>query len=344
MEIAKTIIVGGNFGFGLDTKKESSIVRKSSTFIDCDVINGGTFEDLKNVNLSGYKLVIWMPNIDNGYNKVYPKKDIGSILIVSKVLREDRTEFDAITRIFKMHGNAVIAIDTSGSLHSFKLLDALGNVWVDTPNLETLCEGIITFMEWSSESIRKRCKKVDIVDFSEYTEFMRLYKQVADKFESTNGRFFGNTSTRCMKMFPTMKIDETYMIVSRRNVDKKRITTDDLVLTTFGKNGDVEYFGDNKPSVDTPIQLALYSSFPGINYMIHGHSYIEDAPFTEDYYPCGDMRELAEIEKTIEGSGNDSIINLKNHGFLIFASSLENLRLLINTIEFVERKVGFETV
>ena len=78
--------------------------------------------------------------------------------------------------------------------------------------------------------------------------------------------------------------------------------------------------------------------------MIHGHSYIEDAPFTEDYYPCGDMRELAEIEKTIEGSGNDSIINLKNHGFLIFASSLENLRLLINTIEFVERKVGFETV
>ena len=198
-----------------------------------------------------------MPNIDNGYNKVYPKKDIGSILIVSKVLREDRTEFDAITRIFKMHGNAVIAIDTSGSLHSFKLLDALGNVWVDTPNLETLCEGIITFMEWSSESIRKRCKKVDIVDFSEYTEFMRLNKQVADKFESTNGRFFGNTSTRCMKMFPTMKIDETYMIVSRRNVDKKRITTDDLVLTTFGKNGDVEYFGDNKPSVDTPIQLAL---------------------------------------------------------------------------------------
>ncbi len=345
----KKIVVGGNFG---ETPKESSIIKSIANEFDCDCINGGSFEDIKNVDLSGYKLIIWAPNIENSFEKIYPKKDIGSILICSKVLRENRTEIDAISRIFQMHGNAVIAINSNNKPFTFKLLDALGNVWIDTMSIETLCETIDEFVEWTSSSVRKRCTQVkDLehefgdIDFSQYEEFIELNKQVADKFEENKGRYFGNTSTRCMKMFPTTKTDSTHMIVSRRNSSKKRLTTDDLVLTRFSDDGSIEYYGDNKPSVDTPIQLSLYKMFPEINYMIHGHSYIQGGEFTEHYFPCGDMREVEPCAELIsENDKNYGVINLKNHGFLIYTDSIENLKNIVNKMEFSERKIGFEKV
>lgn len=59
------------------------------------------------------------------------------------------------------------------------------------------------------------------------------------------GRYFGNCSTRCEKMFPSDRHGKKYL-VSKRNVDKSRITIDDLVLVNL--NGDiVEYNGVNKP-------------------------------------------------------------------------------------------------
>ena len=53
-----------------------------------------------------------MPNIDNEEEKQYPIKKKGSVLICSKVMREGYKPIDAISRIFKMQGNAVIAIYT----------------------------------------------------------------------------------------------------------------------------------------------------------------------------------------------------------------------------------------
>lgn len=351
----KTIVVGGNFG---ETPKESSIVKEIGRWLACDVVNGGTFEDIKDLSLKTYDLIIWMPNIDNSFEKVYPKKDIGAILICSKVSRGPDGELDAIARIFKMHGNSVILIESGVKPFIFKLIDALGNVWVDTSSIDNLMEGIEDFVGWTSWVERKRCVNVglDEFDFSEHKEFVEVNKQLADKFEITNTRFFGNSSTRCTRLFPTMRKDQTHMIVSRRNVDKKRITTDDLVLTTFDMldeiegevsyygNWNVGYYGANKPSVDTPIQLRLYDLNPGINYMIHGHTYVKGAPYTESYYPCGDMRELSEIMDVLKNSEDDCVINLKNHGFLMIATTLEKLKEMADNLEFEERNVGFEKV
>lgn len=343
----KTIIIGGDFG---STPKESSIIKKLSNILYCDCINGGTIEDIKNIDLSGYKLIIWAANIDNSIEKIYPKKDVGSILIVTKVLREDRTEVDAITRIFTMHANAVIAIKSNQHPFIFKLMDALGNVWCDTTDMSILADSITNIYKWTNSSIRKRCVNVGDgdFDFSEYQEFIDINKKVADIFEENKGRYFGNTSTRCMKMFPTNRVDSTHMIVSRRDVSKKRLTTEDLVMTTSGRINSnpyelkIEYYGKNKPSVDTPIQLALYEKFPNINYMIHGHSYIKKALYTDKYYPCGDMREVDSVSKYMIFTYG--VVNLRNHGFLIYADTIDNLKNIVNKISFVERKVGFEKV
>ena len=103
----------------------------------------------------------------------------------------------------------------------------------------------------------------------------------------------------------------------------------------FIENG--TYYGSNKPSVDTPVQLELYKQCPQINYFIHGHSYIPGWPETEIYYPCGDLREVNGIVRLIKDR-TSGIINLKDHGFLIYASDFAELWNLVEIIKFSRKE------
>jgi hypothetical protein len=100
----QTLIVGGNFG---DEPKSSSVVTKIANQLEItEVINGGTLDSLPHeMNMD---LILWMPNITNESPKQYPKKGNGNVLICSKVMRDGYTVIDAVSRIFKMRGNAVI--------------------------------------------------------------------------------------------------------------------------------------------------------------------------------------------------------------------------------------------
>lgn len=335
----KTLIVGGDFK---EVPKSSSIINKlSSNFKDVTVINGGYPDNINTINLKNSDLIIWAPNIDNEIEKNYPRKETGSVLICSKVIHSDRTEIDAITRIFKMNGNAVIAI-YPGEIYSFKLIDALGNLWYSGSNIEELSNIIIKLYNWTKESIRQPTKQENIEIFSNpnLEKLVFLNKIVADKFEISCGRFFGNTSTRCMKMFPSERCGN-YILVSKRNVDKKRLSTDDFVNIYFD-NETIFYSGENKPSVDTPIQANLYKEHPHINYMIHGHSYLKGYPFSKNYFPCGDLREFHEVNKYIKSKSGG--INLINHGFLIYSDTIEELERIIMNMEFIERNISEEIV
>jgi len=333
----KTIIIGGDFK---ETPKASSVITKlSNNFYKPNIINGGTTEDIASIDISGNDLIIWAPNIDNELEKHYPKKDTGSVLICSKVIHSDRTELDAITRIFKMNGNAVVAI-SPGEKFNFKLIDALGNVWYNGDNINELSASIKNIYIWTKSSTRQKTKNRDFEESinSNLEKLVELNKIVADKFELSCGRFFGNSSTRCMKMFPSER-EGDYILVSKRNVDKKRLTTDDFVNVWFDGET-VFYKGNNKPSVDTPIQVNIYKNNPNINYMIHGHSYIKGFPFTKNYFPCGDLREFYEVNKYI--NSNTGGINLLNHGFLLYSETIEELEQLVSNLEFQERKIGEE--
>jgi hypothetical protein len=99
----RPIIVGGNI-----TKiKKSSIITMLAEDLENDI---EVFNGILPKDISGYDLVLWMPEISNDQPKNYPVKDRGSVLILSKVIYEGRTEADAVSRIFSMHGNAVICI------------------------------------------------------------------------------------------------------------------------------------------------------------------------------------------------------------------------------------------
>jgi hypothetical protein len=177
-----------------------------------------------------------------------------------------------------------------------------------------------------------------------------IVRAVADRVENERGgRYFGNASTRCMAMFPSERADER-VFVSARNVDKQRLAPEDFVRVRLHKevkrdlegrhvlDGTVFYHGERKPSVDTPVQLELYRRFPWMRYMIHGHAFVENAPTTEAYFPCGDLRECpvaGHLIALLAQSGvHAGAINLRNHGFLLYADTPEALMRVVGAAQF----------
>lgn len=330
----KTLIVGGDFGI---TPKKSKIIELiSNNFENKELINGGTLSELPHeINND---LIIWMPNISNEETKQYPIKSIGNVLIVSKVIRDGYTDLDAVSRIFKMNGNAVIAIYKEEKIR-FKLIDSLGNVWYNDNDINGLCSSIKIFYDFTKKSVRCRTNKIekntpelnnDIKEFIEINKSLAIYIQ-----NSCGNRFFGNLSTRCSKLFPTIR--NVGIWVSPRNSNKEFIIPEDMIYCEYTDNV-VYYVGDKKPSVDSPVQLKIYENCEQINYMIHGHAFIKNAKETENYFLCGDMREADDVIHIID-KNDFGAINLTNHGFLLYSNNLENLKKLISTLEFAyERK------
>lgn len=150
----KTLIVGGNFG---KTPRSSGVISKMIKFLPrVDSVNGGQILDLPLKPESN--LILWMPNIDNEEPKHYPVKPVGSVLICSKVMHDSVTRIEAISRIFKMHGNAVICITkkqaSPNPVFDFELIDALGNTWYLGTDLQKLCEAIVRFYDFTMSAVR----------------------------------------------------------------------------------------------------------------------------------------------------------------------------------------------
>jgi len=310
---------------------------------------------------TGYDLIIW----DSG---LPVEKDKGSVLIC---VGNDNIG-ESLSRVFRLKANAVICI-TDGL---YELVDALGNLWCRTSDGVELLNNILRLYKWTKSSIRKETMKSDayipysVDNIPDLNNFCELIRSVSDKVENERGgRYFGNASTRCAKMFPSIRSREDdrktsklfqYILVSKRNIAKDRIQPEDFVVTQYGGRDDSEsssagkilYYGYDKPSVDTPSQIWLYNYFPKINYMIHGHAYISSEflgvnliHITDKYCSCGDLREVEQIKKYIQHEDCDFfIINLTNHGFIIATDTLENMKNIIEdkNTNFIYRNIGKE--
>jgi hypothetical protein len=136
-----------------------------------------------------------------------------------------------------------------------------------------------------------------------------------------------------MAMFPSQRSGQSAW-VSARNVPKPQLSETDFVHVRL-VDGGIRYTGSRKPSVDTPIQLRLYQEFPGVSCMIHGHALVRGAPSTESYVPCGDLREFEGVAKLMRAIGDTGCVNLKAHGFLIFAPSVPLLSGVVGGVKFV---------
>ena len=120
-------------------------------------------------------------------------------------------------------------------------------------------------------------------------------------------------------------------------LNKSDINEKSFVPTYLDENETVKYFGEAKPSVDTPVQLRLYNIFPWANYMLHAHCFTAIDCNTEGFamyktkhpVPCGAIEEVAEICDAIGdveelNCSNPRLvaINLVGHGCILMANNV----------------------
>ena len=340
----KLMIIGGTFDNNpeFDENKISGVVIKLCEYMDehsgfdCEWINGGTLHDLKeDVQYDRYDVLIWMPNISNEEEKILPeikRKNPKLLLISSKrVVEKEYRESDIVGRLLASKSNLGIMITKPDDLYSFKLLDPLGNCFVDTNSIDDLGESIVERVNELQSMSRAPSNKIGGVrEFTVDPEFIEYVKYSANEFTKyvnavNPNRLLGNASTRCMFGFPAERQDNR-ILVTQRNIDKKLIETDGFVEVNTDFNGVVEYYGDKKPSVDTPIQIKLFDYYKNINYMVHGHVYIDGAKTTTNKVPCGFLEEFDEIVELYPSSDEEVVVvNLRGHGCLIMTSTVDQL-------------------
>ena len=299
-----------------------------------------------------------------------------TISVTSKRNDDDKYSFQEILqRMLEQKANLNVIFKKEDNKFRLTLCDPLGNVYYDGFDLvdfssklikrllfltsitrtKTINSGNITPVKFYYDifdDLKNAIKDISesktrilaSLDTEEKKEFLKVVKEYAEILTKTIfnvkeqleiKRFLGNASFRCNKGFPSFR-EGNYIFVSRRNVDKTHISINEFV-PTYLKDNQVYYLGDNKPSVDTPVQLKLYDKLPNIRYMLHSHVYIKDAPTIESTLPCGALEEADEILKYIQTTKeqfniSNLAINLKGHGCLIMSDNVAYFKIIQDKI------------
>ena len=363
----KILFVGGNWDlFG---GRESKIVNEFAKYLpNVTVYNGGDYNILSKILEScvNYDVVIWWANVPNELPKIRNVKDINykTMLVSSKRNVDNKYSFqDLLQRSFALKSNLTIEFSKVGTIYNMRLFDPLGNLWYEGTDIKecsiklldrlnfiksitrestTSSEENIGALAWFFNLFKEEMYKsnqIPIIPIKE--EFLNIVKEYAYKFTEATfqtkdvKRFLGNASFRCPKGFPSFR-DGKYIFVSKRNVNKEYIGIEEFI-PVYLERGKIYYCGENKPSVDTPIQVRLYELLPNINYMIHSHCYIDGAPFSNEAMPCGAIEELDEIAKVLliyydnDYNRDFYVINLIGHGSIMMSKNpiqLANINMI----------------
>jgi hypothetical protein len=298
------------------------------TFKSNKVINGGKFDDLCNINFNDFDTIFWFADVPNDKPKMVREiKRINPTCMLVTAKRNDGDKYsclELVARALQTKSNLIVEFKKNGKLIDGSLFDPLGNCYIRAATLPgALAAAMLGRLNQLRQFTRKPSVRIgDITPFAGVgeeiaDEFMALVEMYATKFHklihADTSRFLGNASFRCECGFPSFR-DEDKIYVTKRNIDKRNIGVNGFVAVEDTPKC-VGYYGENKPSVDTPIQLALYKAYPRINFMIHSHTYIHGAPTTKKIIPCGAMEEGEEIIQMVPDSRcNWFFVNLLGHG------------------------------
>ena len=314
-----------------------------------EVHNGGTLEDLQRVHDGSAKtanILIWLPDVEKGTrNRLVSdlkKNNQKTMLVTDQDNSDGRYERKMlVAKALDQKANLILEViaKPDGQVQT-TILDPLNNIMADKESdvsilahrLATRIEQLISIKRTSSQKVGDAIPcPID----NEVKQFLEVVREHASTFHDlihipNQGRSLGNISFRCERGFPAARASDPNLIyISKRNVDKRYITPDDMVAVRLDSDDPVQYYaqGDMKPSIDGPIQIGLFKQFPKVNYILHSHTYIEGAPFTDNIYPCGAAEELGEITEKFKDAGADKIlINLRGHGSVAMVSNWRELK------------------
>lgn len=324
---------------GLATKIIKELIPYSSYLY---FANGGKYSDLESIlsRAANFDIVFWWANVDNSLPKVRDVKEYAPHVMLVTSKRNDNNKYNFSELINRALGaKANLCVEFSKQLDgkfNMMVFDPLGNTWYNGNNISDCVYYMIDRLAFLKTINRQGC--VQVPGFTEVPNdenFFELIKENAEVFHKLINpapgvtRFLGNSSFRCQRGFPSFRSDKI-IYVSRRNVDKRYIGRDAFV-PTYLENDKLYYQGENKPSVDTPIQTRLYEVLPNIHYMMHAHVYIENEPFTKHMIPCGGLEEVNEVIEAIKehygGLDKDFYsINLIGHGSIVMGSTVDKIK------------------
>ena len=359
------LIVGGTFD--KEGGKPSKLIYnihqeflKEKDFITT-CANGGPVSGLHDLvlpSVAAYDVVLWFANVPNDEDKLRDVKAINpkTLLITSKRNDDNKYTFaELISRALAIKANLTVEFSKQEDKFNMMLFDPLGNVFYDGLEVTELCSKLINRIKQlltftRVPSIQDTENEVPAVP--DEAEFFDFAHSCADIFHNLirpakgTERFLGNMSFRCQNGFPSFRGENGIIYVSRRNVDKSDINAGSFVPTYLDEELNTKYFGEYKPSVDTPVQLRLYKLFPWANYMLHAHCYVDttDIPDTVQYntytpVPCGALEEVGEIWGPYVNKGHLweacynrqprlVAVNLCGHGCILIASDVKILKEL----------------
>ena len=310
------------------------------------VHNGGHFNQLSNIikdDVIDFKVIFWFANVSNDEEKLvkYIKQINPECLLVTS--KRNCGEYDLyaiIAKALALKSNLVLEINSSSQPFKATILDPLANVYLkDESDINLIAINLLkrirelqSFTRIGSEQVEGEAVIPDKQDFFEVIQaHADIFHSIIYNIQTT--RFLGNASFRCVNGFPSFR-NGNYIFVSRRNVEKKNLDVNGFVPVIADRIDKVFYLGENKPSVDTPIQLRLYRFYPNINYMIHSHVYIKGAPITKSIIPCGAIEEFMEIVEMFPNPNETGFtVNLRGHGSLVLANSID----FFQSIEYREK-------
>lgn len=364
---SRILFVGGNWD--LNGGRKSKIVEEFAKFLtNVTVYNGGNFNDLNDIldSCVNYDIVLWWANVSNDLPKIRNVKDINYkvMLVSSKRNVDGKYSFqDLLQRSFSLKSNLTIEFGMVDNKYYMRLFDPLGNMWYEGFSIKMCSKILIERLNFIRSITRESTVsneenvgalawffnmfKDEMYESNDNPfvpikeEFLKIVRNYAYKFAAVTfetkdvKRFLGNASFRCPKGFPSFR-DGKYIFVSKRNVNKEFIGIKEFV-PVYLEDDKLFYCGDYKPSVDSPIQVRLYSLLSNINYMIHSHCYIENAPYTDVVLPCGALEEIDEIRNVIKKHYDNDydkdfyVVNLLGHGSIMMsnkASQLKNIRMV----------------
>jgi len=306
-------------------------------------INGGYFQKLIDLqkDINEYDVAVWFADVPNDCVKIIKdlkKKNKKLLLISSKNNVDEKYSInDLIQHALGNKSNLFVEFTkNNNNRYQARVLDPLGNQFgpltEDVSQItKIMLSRIVDLLDFTRIGSQNIGPALDVPDDTEFFEIIRKHANTFHKliYGTDNiERFLGNSSFRCINGFPSMR-NQHNIFVTRRNLDKSLLGQNGFVAVTNNEDV-VQYCGENKPSVDTPIQIRLYNYYNQVKYILHSHVYVQNAAFTQRIIPCGAIEEFDEIIKIYNDNASVNFsINLLGHGSLVLANNIDYIKNII---------------